>query len=179
MQLLGFRCRGALRLANPCFEKHEVKSAATRRLAQATPLHSTRHLQQHPALLCIDSPSWAIAETRVQPEFLGCGHSVFLDHQESAALSATPNQRHGGVPFPFFRAAFVSGLNGHQVLGQGQMEMQKYGAERRRQSRKLHIGIDVQRVIRLLSDLREHVPRNETVLSLTMGLVTPSPYMRR
>ena len=70
---------------------------------------------------------------------------------------------------------------GIKFLGEGEWKCKKHGAERRRQWRKLHIGIDAQTLqIRticvtsnevtdatVVADLLEQVPRNEAVLSLT------------
>ena len=70
---------------------------------------------------------------------------------------------------------------GIKFLGEGEWKCKKHGAERRRQWRKLHIGIDAQtlqiRTICVTSNevthatvvagLLEQVPRNEAVLSLT------------
>ena len=69
---------------------------------------------------------------------------------------------------------------GIKFLGQGEWKCKKHGAERRRQWRKLHIGIDAQTLqIRaicvtsngvsdaaVLADLLQQVPPNEAVLSL-------------
>ena len=70
---------------------------------------------------------------------------------------------------------------GIKFLGEGEWKCKKHGPERRRQWRKLHIGIDAQtRQMRavcvtsnevtdtaVVADLMEQVPRNEDVLSLT------------
>ena len=70
---------------------------------------------------------------------------------------------------------------GIKFLGEGEWKCKKHGPERRRQWRKLHIGIDAQTLqIRaicvtsnevtdatVVADLLEQVPRNEAVLSLT------------
>ena len=72
---------------------------------------------------------------------------------------------------------------GIKFLGEGEWKCKKHGAERRRQWRKPHIGIDAQTLqIRaiyvtsnevsdavVVADLLEQVPLNEAVLSLTGG----------
>ena len=150
-------------------------------------------------------------QTRAQPEVFGGSHPVLSDYQELVLSGAAPSHGLRGVSFAFVRAGLVSddfstvcrrqqslqvqvpyrssqaGLHllvdstGIKFLGEGEWKCKKHGPERRRQWRKLHIGIDAQTLqIRALcitsnevadaavvADLLEQIPGHESVLSLT------------
>lgn len=116
-------------------------------------------------------------------------YSTVCRHQRSLQVHVPYRPNHSGLHL-------LVDSTGIKFLDEGEWKCKKHGAERRRQWRKLHIGIDAQtlqiRVIcvtgnevsdaAVIADLMEQVPPSEALMTLTGdgdGAYDTQPSMRR